>query len=75
MTLELEATFDGKIFRPASEFELKLNTKVKLTVEPEEIEIGKPYSFLNYAKSLKLEGPSDFSSRIDFYLYEIEGDE
>ena len=30
---------------------------------------GEPYAFLRYAKSLKLDGPSDFATNIDEYLY------
>jgi predicted DNA-binding antitoxin AbrB/MazE fold protein len=72
MSLTLEATFDGDVFRPATEVDLKPNTKVKLTIEPEDSDIGKPYSFLHYTKSLNLDAPADFSSRLDYYLYGIE---
>ncbi len=31
--------------------------------------LGEPYSFLRFARSLKLDGPEDWSERIDDYLY------
>ncbi|MGI9034723.1 MAG: antitoxin family protein [Pyrinomonadaceae bacterium] len=30
---------------------------------------GEPYAFLEYLKSLNLDGPSDFSKNLDDYLY------
>ncbi len=31
--------------------------------------LGEPYSFLHFARSLNLDGPEDWSARIDDYLY------
>ncbi len=36
---------------------------------PQKPRLGEPYSFLHYARSLKLDGPEDWSERIDDYLY------
>ena len=36
---------------------------------------GEPYSSLHFMRSLKLQGPSDWSERLDYYLYGIEDDE
>ncbi len=78
----LDATYDGEVFRPDEPVDLASNTKVKIIVEDEEDKPGKlklvempkkgegePYAFLRYAKSLKLDGPSDFSTNLDEYLY------
>jgi Protein of unknown function DUF104 len=67
MELTFEATFDGEVFRPTEEVNLKPNTKVTVTVD--ETKNGKPLSSLEFMASLKLDGPSDFSTNIDDYLY------
>ncbi len=67
MELTFEATFDGEVFRPTEEVNLKPNTKVTITVD--ETKTGKPLSSLEFMASLKLDGPSDFSKNIDDYLY------
>ncbi len=69
MDLTLEATYDGKVFLPDEPINLEPNTKVELIVKTSKKETGKPYCFLEYAKSLKLEGPTDFSKNLDDYLY------
>ena len=60
----LEATFDGNVFRPDGPVELKPNTRVRITIEPAETSEHKPESFLRVARSLKLQGPPDWSSRL-----------
>ncbi len=67
MELTFEATFDGEVFRPTEEVNLKPNTKVTITVD--ETKTGKPLSSLEFMASLKLDGPSEFSKNIDDYLY------
>jgi predicted DNA-binding antitoxin AbrB/MazE fold protein len=63
MTVVLEAMFDGEVFRPVAPVDLPINTRVRVMVE-------KPStaSFLDVAEALKLEGPSDWSVRVDDYL-------
>lgn len=70
MSQTLEAIFDGDVFRPSSPVELEPNTRVRITVETDSAAEQTPQSFLNVARSLKLQGPSDWSSRLDEYLYE-----
>ena len=78
----LDATYDGEVFRPDEPVDLASNTKVKIIVEdeaekPEKLKLpempkkgkGEPYAFLRYARSVKLDGPSDFSRNLDQYLY------
>jgi hypothetical protein len=79
MATTIEATFDGEVFRPAQPVALEPNTPVKLTVEPAEptapqqeadVKQGKPYSFFDVARSLKIEdAPPDWSANVDKYLY------
>ncbi len=75
----LDATYDGEVFRPDEPVDLASNTKVKVIIEevPKKLKLvempkkgkAKPYAFLRYARSLKLDGPSDFSKNLDDYLY------
>jgi len=65
----IDATFDGEVFRPSQAIELKPNTRVKLVFDvvlPSEVD---ETSFLDVAKSLQLDGPADWSERVDDYLY------
>jgi len=77
MSTVIEATFDGQVFRPTQPVPLEPNTSVKLTVEAalppieaEGVKKGKPYSFFDIARSIRIEeGPPDWSANIDKYLY------
>jgi len=66
----LYATFDGHVLKPDSSIELEPNTRVKITIETDDVPKIQKKSFLKTARSLELEGPSDWSSRLDDYLYE-----
>jgi predicted DNA-binding antitoxin AbrB/MazE fold protein len=68
----LEAVFDGKVLLPGEPLELQEGARVRITVEPlsekaEEISA----SFLETAQSLQLEGPPDWSEKINEYLFSI----
>ncbi len=69
MTQTLDATFDGKVFRPEQAVELQPDTRVQLIVTVKSPAESKPKSFLQTARSLQLPGPVDWSSRLDDYLY------
>lgn len=69
MSQTLEATFDGQVFRPVQPVELEPDTQVEIIVTVKISPDEKSKSFLRTARSLKLKGPKDFSSRIDDYLY------
>jgi predicted DNA-binding antitoxin AbrB/MazE fold protein len=69
MTKILEATFDGAVFRPDEPVELQPNTRVQIVVTVKPTPEQKPKSFLQVARSLRLQGPVDWSSRLDDYLY------
>ncbi len=71
MALIIDAVFDGEVFRPEEKVDLEPDTKVKLKLIIEvKKKTGEPYSLFKYARSLKLDGPSDFSENIDEYLYQ-----
>ncbi len=65
----LSAVYDGKVFWPEEPLDLSPNTRVKLTVDA--IKKSKPQkkSFLQTACSLKLDGPKDWSAKLEDYLY------
>jgi hypothetical protein len=75
MSKTLEAIFDGEVLRPEEPTGLEPNTRVKLTIEPVDESAGQPKSFLRVARSLNLEGPRDWSERLDEYLYRVEDDD
>jgi hypothetical protein len=86
MAIVIDATFDGEVFRPTQPVELQPNTPVRLTFEANSSQenaqppgpvMGKPYSFFELARSMKLEGPPDWSANVDKYLYgeELHGED
>ncbi len=59
MSQTLEAIYDGAVLRPVEPIELEPDTRVRVTIEKID-DADKPRkSFLDTARSLKLEGPSD----------------
>jgi hypothetical protein len=82
MIKTLQARFDGEALHPEESLSLAPNTQVLITVDIPEAEVvagtdlgavsapekGAPYSFLEYAASLQLEGPEDWSERWEDYL-------
>lgn len=69
MSRIIEAVFDGEVLRPEEPLELQPNTRVRITIEESATVKSKPNSFLRTARSLNIEGPSDWSERIEEYLY------
>ena len=66
----IEAVYDGTVLRPVDVLTLEPNTRVRLTLEVLEVveqprQTGAESSFLETAKSLRLSGPSDWSSNFD----------
>jgi hypothetical protein len=68
MTKTFRATLDGEVFRPEEAVELPTNTVVDVTITVPALADGKR-SFLETARSLQLQGPPDWSERLDEYLY------
>lgn len=79
MEKTIDATFDGEVFRPDEPVDLADNTRVRLVIEEAPKTLGlefarrkrgaKPYAFFEYARSIDLDLPSDFSVNLDEYLY------
>ena len=74
MSRTIEAIFDGEVLRPQEPLKLQPNTKVRITIEESTTAKLNPRSFLQTARSLNLEGPADWSERIEEYLYENRTD-
>jgi hypothetical protein len=69
MTTTVFATFDGEVLRPEGPVTLAPNTRVRVTIETTMANESKTRSFLQTAQALNLDGPSDWSERLDEYLY------
>jgi hypothetical protein len=69
MTTTLYATFDGEVLRPDRPVPLPPNTRVRLIIETTEPEPSEITSFLQTAQALNLDGPADWSTRLEEYLY------
>lgn len=69
MTTSIEAMFDGNVFRPSTPVSLSPNTPVRLIVETLPTEVNAGESFLRTARAMKVDGPPDWASRFDEYLY------
>jgi hypothetical protein len=67
MVETIEATFDGLVFRPIEPVLLEPDTRVKITFKTEPP--ANRRSFLETARRLNLDGPADWSARVDDYLY------
>lgn len=74
MSRTVEAVFDGEVIRPDEPLDLEPNTRVRITVEDKLTAEPKRRSFLRTARSLNLDGPPDWSERIEEYLYERSSD-
>jgi predicted DNA-binding antitoxin AbrB/MazE fold protein len=73
MSQTLEAIFDGNVLRPDQPLGLKQGTRVRITVEAlPSTTTSTSHSFLQTARSLQLDGPHDWSEKIDEYLYGSE---
>jgi hypothetical protein len=66
------ATFDGEVFRPEGPIPLEPNTRVRLTIGEEPAvtkKMGEPGCFFRAALAANIDGPPDWSERLDEYLY------
>ncbi len=69
MGLTIEAIYDGAVFRPIVPVMLKPNTRVRVTVAKAESTPAPALSFLDTASTLNLDGPADWATDIEGYLY------
>jgi hypothetical protein len=68
MVTAIDATFDGTVFRPSEPVQLEPNTPVRITFEPVAVPESNTESFLKVARTLKIQGPPDWSENVDKYL-------
>jgi len=64
MIKTLETVFDGKVFHPIEPLALAANTHIWVTIDTAAIAENTPYSFLKTARSLNLDGPPDWVTRL-----------
>lgn len=69
MKIKLNAIYDGKVLQPEGHLNLKPNTRVRVIIEPEERENKEQTSFIDTAINLKLDGPYDWSAKLEECLY------
>mgnify|MGYP001246028894 CR=1 FL=1 len=69
MTKTIGAMYDGHVLRPEETLDLRLNARVRITIDSPSADKSKPLSFLGTARKLNLAGPPDWSARIEEYLY------
>ena len=69
MSKTIGAFFDGQVLRPEEPLNLQPNTRVRITIELPDVNKSKSASFLDTARKLDLDGPPDWSARIEDYLY------
>lgn len=77
MTKTITATYDGRAIHPDEPLPLPRDTRVTITVHAEEPteegddDVGAT-TFFAVARSLSIEGPTDWSARINHYLYGVD---
>jgi hypothetical protein len=69
MIITLEARFDGTVLHPNEPLALEPNSRVLMTIETIPFTKDAEYTFLDTAASLNLDGPPDWSTNLDAYLY------
>lgn len=72
MPKTVTALFDGRALWPEEPIDVEPNTRVKLTLAVARERSGrkrKKQGFIETALSLKLDGPRDWSRRVEEYLY------
>ena len=73
MNTILHLTYDGSVFRSDESIDLAADTRIRVKVESIEPEKPRPnaapYSFFDIALNMNLDGPPDWSARLDDYLY------
>jgi hypothetical protein len=69
MGTKINLIFDGNVFLPEDPVNLKPNTHILATIEQITPPRNKKDSFIHTAVNIKLEGPEDWSERLEEYLY------
>ncbi len=68
MVKVIHATYDGTVLLPEETLPFEPNTPLHIVVADDRVEVA-PTSFLDTTASLNLEGPKDWSSNLDQYVY------
>lgn len=69
MALIIEAMYDGVVLHPLEPLKVEANTQVRVTVEVVSEDPKPPRSFLRTAIASRIEGPADWATNLDSYLY------
>lgn len=71
MNMTLHLTYDGEALHSDEPLQLKAGARIRVTIEAIEPDDSSsaPYSFFDTALSMNLDGPPDWSARLDDYLY------
>lgn len=69
MVRTIAAIYDGQVLRLEEPLDFVANTRVLVTIRSEDEAPVQSASFLDTARKLNLEGPSDWSERFEDYLY------
>jgi hypothetical protein len=64
-----EAIYDGSVLRPVEPLGLPANTHVRITLEVMAPPAEKANSFLAVASTLNLQGPPDWATNFEEYMY------
>lgn len=69
MIQTVEAIYDGSVLRLSESLPIEPNTRVRVQIESlRPADTPSQRSFLQVARELSLEGPSDWSANLDEYL-------
>ncbi len=74
MTRMVHARFDGEVLRFEEPVDLAPDAVVWVMIQEPDTPADRPYSFLEAALGMDLQGPPDWSERIDDYLYGDKGE-
>lgn len=70
MTHTFRATYDGECLHPTEPLPIAPNTEIVLSYEGGgERKPARPGTYMDVALSSRVEGPPDWSERVDHYLY------
>ena len=73
MTKSTEAVFQDGVLRLLEPLDIAPNTRVRITVEVPEAGEADAGAFLRIAQGLRLNGPADWSERVEDYLQSRHG--